>query len=631
MIKDQRFLRYYEQELRFVRDLGGEFASEHARVANRFGLTADTCADPHVEWLLDGFAFLAARVQQKLDGDYAVLTQHLLEMIYPDYLAPTPSCGIVAMELAPDAPPLEQGFTVNQGSRLHSRIVPGEASRCTFTTAHPVTVWPIEIAEARYLPASALASMRLSGHSGARAGLLLRLKTRRGVPFASLALDRLVLHLGSRDRIAHLLYEALVGHTVRFAAMPADKAAAPLLVDAQVTRVGFDEHEALLPPSPRGFSGFRLLREYFMLPERFLFVALEGLRPVVRRAAGDEIELVVLLDRFEPALDGAVTKDQFALFATPVVNLFPRRAKPIVVEPFEDQYHVLVDRSRPLDHEIYAVTQVTGYGADGQVASTFSPFYAVAARDATGADGYYTMERRPRLLGEQERRSRSLRATHLGSEIWLQLCNAAGGLPDNTVRRLDVDVLATNRDLTIYLGPGDMRLSVEAGGPLSGASIIGPLSLPRPSPAAVEPEGGGIWGDVAWRLIGHLALNYHSLVDGPEGKGADMLRAMLQLYAAGADPRTARHVEAAQNISTRTVTARLPGSAPITFGRGLEVTLQLAEAPFQEGGAFLLGGVLEAFLRRYVTLNSFVETVVRTNERGEIMRWPSHIGSRHRV
>ena len=128
MSRDARFLRYYEQELRFVRDLAGEFASEHARIANRFGLDADSCADPHIEWLMDGFAFLTARVQQKLDGDYAVLTQHLLEMIYPDYLAPTPAAGIVVLEPAPDAPPLENGFTVPQGSRLQSRIVPGEAA-----------------------------------------------------------------------------------------------------------------------------------------------------------------------------------------------------------------------------------------------------------------------------------------------------------------------------------------------------------------------------------------------------------------------------------------------------------------------------------------------------------------------
>ncbi|MBL6458652.1 type VI secretion system baseplate subunit TssF [Belnapia sp. T6] len=634
MIKDPRFLRYYEQELRFLRDLGGEFASEHARVANRFGLDADTCADPHVEWLLDGCAFLAARVQQKLDGDYAVLTQHLLEMIYPDYLAPTPATGIAVLELAPDAPPLEQGFTLPRGSRLQSRLLPEEGSRCVFTTAQAVTTWPIEITEASYLAPAALAARGLGAAAGrARAGLLLRLRTRHGIPLAGLALDRLTLHLAGRDRVAQLLYEALIGHSSGLVGWLEDtRGGTPLALDGRVSRVGFAEDEALFPPSPRGFSGFRLLREYFTLPDRFLFVALDGLQPLLRRAgAGTAAELVVLLDRFEPALEGAVTRDRFALFATPVVNLFHRRATPIQVEPNEEQHHLVVDRSHPLDHEVFAVTGVQGFGAEGREACTLGPFYAVAARDRSAPAGYFTLERRPRLLGEREHRLRAARSTYLGSEAWLELCNAEGGPLRRDLKRLDVEVLATNRDLPLRLPlpAGAIHLTPDDGGPLAGARILGTLTAPRPSPAAVEPRGG-IWGEVAWRLIGHLALNYHSLVEGPGDRGADALRGLLELYAGAAGaPQLVRHAEAVRGVAARAVTGRLPGGGPITFGRGLEVTLELAEAPFQDGSAFVLGGVLEAFLRRHVALNSFVETVLRTSERGEIMRWPSHTGSRH--
>jgi type VI secretion system protein ImpG len=627
VIKDQRFLRYYEQELRFVRDLAGEFASEHARVASRFGLDADSCADPHVEWLLDGFAFLAARIQQKLDGDYAVFTQHLLEMIYPDYLAPTPAAGIAALEIAPDAPPLEAGFTVPEASRLQTAVVPGEASRCTFTTAHAVTVWPVELTESRYLTPTALAAMGIAG--GARAGILFRLRTRQAIPFSGLALDRLALYLSSRDRIAHLLYEALIGRCAGIVGLLEGKSGGVMTLEGRTSRLGFSDDEALLPQSPRGFSGFRLLREYFALPERFLFIGIDGLRPLVRRTTGQEIEFVVILDRHEPTLDGVVTKDQFALFATPVINLFPRSAKPILIEPYDDQHHVIVDRSRPLDHEVFSITRVTGYGMDGQEVCSFSPFYAVSARDLAGSPGYFTMERRPRLLGEREWRSRAPRSSYLGSEIWIELCDVKGGPLQRELKRLDVDALVSNRDLPLHLPPGELQFSIDAGGPVSGARMIGGLTRPRPSPAAVEPQGGGIWGDVAWRLIGHLALNHHSLVDGPDGRGADALRGLMELYAGSAEPQIARHVDAVRNVSSRAVTARLPGSAPIIFGKGLEVTLDLAEASMQDGSAFVLGGVLETFLRRYVTLNSFVETVIKTNERGEIMRWPSQLGRRH--
>jgi type VI secretion system protein ImpG len=627
VIKDQRFLRYYEQELRFVRDLGGEFASEHARIANRFGLDADSCADPHVEWLLNGFAFLAARVQQKLDGDYAVFTQHMLEMIYPDYLAPTPAAGIAALDLAPDAPPLEDGFTVPRRARLQTGVIGGEATRCTFTTAHDVTVWPIELVEARYLTPSALAAMGAGGRG--RAGILFRLRSRQAAPFSTFALDALPLYLAGRDRVAHLLYETLIGHATGIVGLLGEKAQGVLSLDGDVSRLGFDHDHALLPQSPRGFSGFRLLREYFTLPERFLFVGVDGLQPLLRRTTSQEVGFIVLLDKYETSLDGAVTKDQFSLFATPVINLFSRRAKPILVEPSDDQHHVVVDRVRPFDHEIFSINRVTGHGSDGQEATSFSPFYAVSARDVSGAGGYYTIERRPRLLGERERRARAPRSSYLGSDVWIEICNARGGGTPPELRRLDVDALVSNRDLPLYLAPGELNLSIEAGGPVSGARILGGLTRPRPSPAAIQPENGGVWGDIAWRLVGHLALNHHSIVDGPAGRGADALRTLLELYTAGAEPQVARHVDAIRNIASRIVTARLPGSVPITFGRGLEVTLDINEASMQDGSAFLLGGVLEAFFRRYVTLNSFVETVLHTNERGEIMRWSNQIGSRH--
>jgi type VI secretion system protein ImpG len=214
--------------------------------------------------------------------------------------------------------------------------------------------------------------------------------------------------------------------------------------------------------------------------------------------------------------------------------------------------------------------------------------------------------------------------------VWIELCSESGAPPARDLKRLDVQVLATNRDLPLRvpLPVGEPHLTLEAGGPVSGARVLGTLSRPVASLAAIERDNGEVWGDAAWRLISHLALNYHSLVDGPEDRGADALRGLLELHAAGAEPQIARHADAVRRIASAVVTRRLTGSGPITFARGLEVTLELAEAAITDGSAFLLGSVLEAFFRRYVALNSFTETIVRTGERGEIMRWPAMPGQR---
>jgi type VI secretion system protein ImpG len=633
MIRDRRFLRYYDQELRFLRDLGGEFASEHARIANRFGLDADSCADPHVEWLMDGFAFMAARVQHKLDGDYAVFTHNLLEMVYPDYLAPTPATGIADFVLTPDAPPLEDGFTVPRGTRLMSRIVPGESTRCTFTTAQAVTLWPVELVEARYVQATTMAAQNLPRPRSTRAAIALKLRTRGGVPFKSLSLDRLALHLASHDRIAHALFEELIGHGLGLVGRSGGQAGEWVRLGGRelIGRKGFAEEEALFPQSPRGLSGYRLLREYFTLPERFLFVTLQGLRPLVASVEGNELELFILLDKADQTLDAAVTEAQFSLYSTPIINLFPRRAKPILVEPYERDHHVVADRLRPFDYEVFSISEVTGYGADEREVMRFSPFYTVDIDGIHEAQGYFGIERRPRLLGEREDRTRTPRSVYLGSELWLMLCDATGGTFQGDVQRLDIETVCTNRDLPLRLPlpRGEVHLSSDAGGPVAGARVLGAMTTPKPSLAAADPRDGAPWGDVAWRLIGHLSLNFHSLVDGPGERGADALRSLLELYAGGAEPQIARQVEAVRSVSAKTVTRRLPDGGPIAFGRGLEITLELIEGAIPDGSAFLLGSVLETFFERHVGINSFTESVLRTSERGEIIRWPARIGSRH--
>lgn len=662
---DRRFLQYYEQELRFVRDLAGEFASEHARVASRFGLDQDSCADPYVEWLLDGSAFLAARVQMKLDGEYDRFTHHLLEMVFPEFLAPTPASAIFRFRPDPAAPVQEGGFTVARRQRLTGPAFKGEQTRCVFTTAQPVTLWPIEIAEARYLSGPQLAAKGLARQGAVRAALHIRLRTTGEIPLSALALDRLSLHLAGNDRIAHRLYEALAARVrgIAWQAVGEDPAPPALLPAGGVERQGFAEDEALflswpddplvvprdrpegegeaaIAAAPRGFSGYRLLREYFTLPQKFLFVALTGLERAVRSAPGREIDLFVLLDAADPMLDGAVTADQLMLFATPAINLFRRRARPILVEPFERDHHVVCDRLRPLDYEVYEVLSVDGAmgapgtagGADDRARMPFERFWHTDHRTSPDRErAFHAVERRPRVLSGGERSRGVPRSSYIGSEVYLTLCDGNAAPWPSGLRRLDVEVLCTNRDLPMRLRRllEEASFTCEAGGPAESAVIVGRLGAPAPSPALADDGSGAPYGQVAWRLVGHLALNHLSLTDGPEGRGPDALRSLLGLYAAHAEPAVARHIEGLRSIRHETVTRRLPASGPIAFGRGLEITLELAESAFQEGSAFLLASVLETFFRRYVSLNSFVETVLRTSERGEVMRWPMRMGMRH--
>ncbi|HET6470104.1 MAG TPA: type VI secretion system baseplate subunit TssF [Geminicoccaceae bacterium] len=636
---DRRFLRYYEEELQFLRDLGGEFAKAHEGIAGRLGLDAFGCADPYVERLLEGCAFLTARVQLKLDGEFRHFTEHLLELVYPDYLAPTPS--MLLAQLVPDrqvAVPAE-GYVVPRGMRLVSRLGPRMQTRCVFTTAHEVTLWPLEITGLRYLPAAGLAAAGVPRRREVQAGLVLGLRTMGELPMARLALDRLVLHVRGPGARAFRLHEVLLAHTVGLVAKAPGPGGALLMErpgSELVRRHGFAAEEALLPLPPEGFDGYRLLKEYFAFPQRFLFAAVDGLAPALRRAEGTALELVFLLDRIDAELEASLAADDLVLFATPAVNLFDKLCEPVQLDRHLPAQHVVPDRVRPQDFEIHGLSEVTGEGGQGGPQS-FAPFYRLDLDlPADRADAFYTTERRPRLLSEKEARRGQGRSTYQGDELFVSLVDGRSAPWRGDLKRLLVRARCTNRDLPLLmpLPPGESHFTIETGAPVARIACLGEPSRPRGSLAAGEPvdaRPGQPWGEAAWRLVSHLCLNYLSITEPPNGEGAEALREMLGLYADFAERPVARQLQGVRGIGSRPVIDRLPGGGPITFGRGLELELLLEERWFEGTSAFLLGAVLEQFFRRYVALNTFTRTMVRTVERGEIMRWPARIGQRHLI
>ena len=629
---DRRFLNYYEAELQHLRDVGGEFAKAHPQVAGKLGLDAVPCADPYVERLLEGFAFLAARVQLKLDAEHQTFAEHMLDLVYPDYLAPTPVMGLV--QLTPDlrAGSLEDGYVVERGSRLNSRLLPQLQTRCTFTTAHEVCLWPLQVTDASYLAGAALAASGLPRRRDVEAAIRVRLETQGELPFQALSLDRLTLHLRATGPRAFRLYEAIFGHGLGLVVQPGGPQPAwrHEVGREAIGRVGFKEEEALLPCPPEAFDGYRLLKEYFAFPTRFLFVELSRLRPAVRRHDGRTLELVILLDRREPALEESVCAEDLALFVTPAINLFEKACEPILLDRRRRDFHIVPDRVRPLDFEVHSLREVTADGGDGGT-QRFRQLYRLDARDE-GASAFYTVERRPRLFSARDLARGAARSTYLGSEVFL--CLAGGRAAAGDLKRLFVKANCSNRDLPLFLLriPAESQFTAETGAPIAAITLSGEPSSPQPSLAHGEParaRPGQSHGEIAWRLVNHLALNYLSLVDEGQGEGAGALREMLRIYADFADPAVARQVDGLAGVASQPVIDRLPIAGPMAFGRGLEIEVNLDEHRFEGGGAFLLGAVLEQFFRRYVSINAFTRTVVKSVERGEIMRWPARIGRRH--
>jgi type VI secretion system protein ImpG len=616
-----RFLRYYSQELQHLREAGGEFAQDFPKIAGRLGLDGFECADPYVERLLEGFSFMAARVQMKIDAEFPRFTQHLSELVYPHFLAPTPSMAVVQLQPDLSNPALQKGFVVPCGSAMRSVLGKGDNTACEYRSGHDLTLWPVELAEARcFTHGGSQAGLNLQLPAAVKAGIRLRLRS--NVPFRDLPLDRLCLHLRGADDLPVRIYEKMLGSVEGVLVTPVGRPAGwhTLLPKTSLQPLGFAESAALLPSGKRTFQGYRLLQEYFAFAQRFHFVELGGLRAGLRQCAEKEIEITILLNRADAQLEKTLDSSNFALHCTPVVNLFQRRADRINVSGELLEYHVLVDRTRPMDYEVFQIESVTGFGSGPGSEQAFQPFYAARDVGALHQDkAFYQIRREQRVVSQRQRRD-GPRSSYIGSEAFISIVDAAEAPYSSELRQLGLAVWCTNRDLPLSMpiGVGKTDFILDAGAPVTAVRCLAGPSQPYPSFAE---------GSMAWRLLNQLSLNYLSLLDSDPTHGAAALREMLALYCHPSDLNAQRQVEGVRTISSRAVTRRMPSPGPITVGRGIEITVTLDDAAFEGTGAFLLGAVLSEFFAQYVSINSFTETVVRTLARGDIMRWPAKVGA----
>ncbi|WP_335946778.1 type VI secretion system baseplate subunit TssF [Salipiger bermudensis] len=620
---DSRLLRHYEAELGYLREMGAEFAEAYPKIASRLGMDQLEVMDPYVERLLEGSAFMAARVQLELEQQYPAFTQNLLEIVYPHFLAPTPSMMVARLQPDTAQGGLAEGFTLPRGTLMRGQVLEGEQTACRFTTAQDTTLWPLEITQAEYVDGrSELVAAGLGTGNQAKAALRLRLARSGGAPISALPLDRLTLFLSGTGAEPWRLYEAILGQGVALAGRSTDRRAdwsVPLGLN--IIPRGFDPEEALLPVPGQSFEGYRLLQEYFAMPQRFFFIDLCSLRPAVHRAEGNDLDLYILLAEGNPALK-SITPASFDLHAVPAVNLFPKRCDRVPVSGREIDHHVIPDRTAPLDYEIYRLDSVTGIAGDDADDVSFRPFYSAEDFTPFGdqQNAYYSIRRRMRQRSEKQR-LKGQRTSYLGSDLYLSLADRSQAPYPGRIEQLAVTALCTNRDLPLLtpIGAGSTDFFLPDGGPVTEIRAIVPPTRPRQSLAE---------GQRAWQLISHLSLNYLSIADADRGTGAAALRELVGLYAPLGDPSMAGQMEGLVSVASRPIVRRMADGVLSTAVRGLELRVGFDESFFEGTGCYLLGAVLEAFFAKYVSLNSFTETVIHSQQRGEIARWKPRSGRR---
>ena len=596
-------LTYYERELSYLRHLGQEFGQAYPKVAGRLLLEAGKCEDPHVERLIQAVAFLTARIQHKLDDEFPEITDALLGILYPHYLAPIPSMSIAQFVLDPEQGKVTSGYTIARNTQVFSR--PVEGVQCRFRTAYPVTLWPIEIASARIESED----ISLWGKK-VRSVLRLELQCTGGTTFHQLQLETLRVYLHGESQLAQALYELLLndvkGVRVRgTGGKDKGKLRDVVLTPDCIKPVGFEMDEGLLPYPSQAQLGYRLLHEYFTFPQKFMFVDFTGLKQACQEVTGNRLEILIGLERI-PRQESAIGPENFRLGCAPVVNLFDQLAEPIRLDQTQMEYRVVPDVRRPNANEIYRINAVSVTSSQGERTKPIQPIYSLNHRNSQERQANYW----------HAARRTSTRKDDRGTDMYLSLVDLEMQMAESPGETLMVEVTCTNRDL-----PGKLRLDeargefeLEEAAPIAKIRALVKPTLPVRPPLSAASQ---------WRLISHLSLNYLSLSAG----SPEALQEILRLYDFSDSSVIRQQIEGILELSAKRVVRRPTTMGWHGFCRGLEITLLLDEDKYVGSGVFLFATVLERFLGLYANLNSFTQLSVKTRQREKVLKqWPPRAG-----
>ncbi len=602
--------RFYERELTYFRQLAQEFAKKYPAAAGRLLLEPNRSADPHVERLIEAFAFLTARVHNKLNDEYPELTDALLTILYPHYLAPIPSMAIVQFDLDSERSSLPDGFTISRFSHLKSP--PVQDLKCRFRTSYETKLWPIKVTMAKIQTPPFPQGIQALPQTAAV--LRLQLEMMGDLNFHQLSIDRLRFYLNGESNVITDLYELIFNHAqqVVFRTLERDQANPEPLVfkpEQVLAQVGFEPNQDLLPYPNHSFIGYRLLTEFFCFPAKFWFMDLLGWQRVIKAGWQRRIEVDIYLNRTLTSVEQAVDVQAFRLGCTPIVNLFEQTAEPINLTQRKSEYRVVPDVAHPNGLEVHSILEVVS--ANPENPRQYHPFYSFThLHQNQGPQTFWMMTR-----------EKSMVAGDRGTDVYMQFVDLQFNprLPAEEV--LVVRTLCSNRDLPAKLQQlsENLTFELEMAAPLQ---RIRCLRMPTISLRPVSKRGQH------WRLISHLTLNHLSIMDDQGGR--DALREMLRLYDFS-DSEAGQHqsnvtrqiIDGILAVQHRRIVGRVHGG----FARGVEILMEFDEAKYVGSGVYLFASILERFLGLYASINSFTQLTIRTRQReGILKKWPPRAG-----
>lgn len=653
---NNKFLSYYSKELSFLKEMGREFAQKYPKIGSRLALNTADIPDPYIERLLEGVAFLTARTQLKLDAEYPRFVQRILEVVYPDFLTQKPAAAIVNLN------PIQHYhadilYKLKRGQILRSLPIKEYQASCPFTVCQTVEITPLHLEKAQYTEVlSYLPNLKEWLPQAAKkiqSALRLDFSLSVATACSDVLPENLHLYLGSElaksSSLLYLLLSACEGVLCHASDNP--KTWCYALSDLP-EQSGFSDEEALGFHLHKTVSAFRLMQEYAMLPEKFLFISQRGLQQTIRLAERDghlpkqpqQVEEIIsdkgigkkiithkkrhfslsfLFNTTLPELVDMVQTSDFSVNAVPVVNLFKQQGVRFPINIQDREHHVVIDRTHPLNYEVHTIEQVKGFNEHNQQVADFAPIYQSPDTGLHPENHhrhtYFSARREDRLPSVEIKRD-GFRTSYLGSEVFLSLADAGDYAFNSDIKHLSVEAWCTSRDLPLLIprdGISDFLL--EGALPVQSIKFISKLTPPKE--ALNEDEN-------LWPFLNQLSLNYLSLQNQENGTTASQLKDLLSVFSSKDNDLLRKQIDAIVRVRTEAIHKIIRHMGCASPVRGVLLTIVLDEALLGGVHPFLFGSILNHYFSRLVSLNSFIQLQLETVQQGKIACWPVLLGSR---
>lgn len=572
------FVYYYQRELQHLRQATAGFAKRYPKIAARLEMGTSETPDPHVERLIESFAFLAARLQRDIDDKFPQITSAILDILYPHFSAPLPSMSVVQFAVNPDLGKITVGQEVPKGTKLNIKAT--NERLCRFQTCYDTVLWPLTITRAKVVPRDAL-SINTANIKTQRL-FHLRIKT-LDENISSYDIQSLRFYIDGDFTAQNAAYEMLFSGDHPVFAVPdkhrKDSSFEPFYF-SPLRRVGFDQKEAVIPTARESHPSYRLLFEYFNFPEKFIFFDIENIKTT---DAKDELDIYIPIPDAYIMTNISFSELQFKLGCTPIVNIFSAVSEPIKLDYRQREYKLVGDHRNEDVTEVHTIKKVFKTAPGGEP-EELTPYYSY---------DHSAIENKQAVFWHSRRQESDL--PHLeGTDVYMSFVDLEFDPQQKTDEVVYAEILCTNRAMARDIPRGGLFES-EVQVPATCYCLI------KPTNPVLPPQDG----DTQWRLISQLCLNHLSLNSGE--KSLDLVKEILRLYASVGHGRKMNDLHTLQSMKTRRTTRRFGDDAWRGFVQGLSITLTFSKKSAEEGGTFLFASILNEFFTLYAAVNSFIE------------------------